>query len=170
MSSIDVTKVSLIDRGSNRSGVAVALKGSGIKATEEQIKEIKLWETQRQAREEANRTYALQHPDKVYGQVVVEGKLFATVYDSGVAGTPYPMQMTEDGFGISLAETRLSEIAKAAKGTIIYSDFFPDTGGSFRGAPEALLPPITARSLTEIVREMSWGLERSRMEAASKTE
>jgi hypothetical protein len=140
--------------------------GMVIKATDEQIAEMKLHEEQVQARETANKHYAEQHPDKVYGQVVVDGKLFATVYDSGVASTPYQIPgLSDEGFGTELAQTRLSEIAKAANGKIIHSNFFPDAGGSFRGAPESKLPPITARSLIDFTRELSWARERSQMEA-----
>lgn len=153
--------ISIAEHAKNRPGMV-------IKASEEQIAEVKLHDEQVQAREEVNRNYAKQHPVKVYGQVVVEGKLFATAYESGSVHMPYQMKLSEDGFGSSLAETRLNEIAKAVNGTIIYSDFFPDPGGTFWSAPESILPPVTARGLIDFVDEMRWEVERARIDASQK--
>ncbi|RJG06954.1 hypothetical protein D3870_13950 [Noviherbaspirillum cavernae] len=153
------TAISISELAKNKPGMVV-------KATDEQIAEIKLHEEQVQARDAVNNRYAEQHPDKVYGQVVVDGKLFATVYDSGVATMPYQIPgLSNEGFGTELTQTRLAEIAKAANGEIIHSSFFPDAGISFRSAPESDLPPVTARSLIDFTRELSWARERSRMEA-----
>jgi hypothetical protein len=129
-------------------------KAVGIKFTKAELDEIKLNEIQTRAREEANQRYAEQHPDKVYAQVVVNGKPFATAYDSGVTETPYQMLgMPNDGFGPGLAEARLAYIAKAVGGKIIHSNFFPVAGGSSRGAPDSVLPRVTARGLGEILQD-----------------
>jgi hypothetical protein len=55
--------------------------GFAIAATAGQIAELTLHEEQTQAREAAAVRYADQNPDKIYAQVVVEGKVMATVYD-----------------------------------------------------------------------------------------
>lgn len=98
---ITSTAASIAELAKNRPGIVV-------KATDEQIAELKLHDEQVQAREEANRRYAEQHPVKVYGQVVVDGELFATVYESGGAMTSPPMKMSNEGLGTNLAETRLN--------------------------------------------------------------
>ena len=161
--------MTLIDprTGAKTTGKVMHLDAStAIKMTEAELNEVKAWEAQTKAREDANHAYAMQHPDKVYAQVVVNGKLFATAYDSGVTETPYSMSgLPEGDAGSSLAEARLSYIAKATGGKIIRSDFFPAAGGSYRGAPESILPPVTARSLGQILQDM---LMRSRIDAASR--
>jgi len=160
--------ITLIDprTGAKTTGRVMHLDPStAIKMTEAETNELKLWETQIRAREEANERYAMQHPDKVYAQVVVNGKLTATVYDSGVASTPYQMPgLPDNGSGSDLAEARLAYIAKATGGKVIRSGFFPEAGGSYRGAPESALPRVTARNLGQILQDM---LMRSRIEAAS---
>lgn len=120
-----------------------------VKMTEDQINESKLHDQQVEARSSINASYAAVHPYKALGQVLVDGKLFATVYDSGAYATPYQMASLSDQ---DLSPTaRLEEIARAAKGEVIYSDLFPDSGGGWAGAPESMLPPVTARSLSEIL-------------------
>lgn len=129
-----------------------------IKATPEQIAEMALYDQQMQAREAAAARYAASHPDQVHGQVVVGGKLFATVYQSGSAVTPYAIPMTENGAGTKLANARLADIAKAAGGQVIYDHFFPTPANPGAVVPESALPPVTARShqdiLAALLREM----------------
>lgn len=129
-----------------------------VKMTEDQIKESKLHDEQVQARSLINASYAEAHPYKPVGQVLVDGKLFATVYDSGAYGTAHRMASLSDQ---ELSPTaRLEEIARAAKGEIIYSNLLPDSGGGGAGAPEWMLPPLTARSLSEIlVQEIAPAME-----------
>lgn len=122
-----------------------------IKATPEQIAEMALYDQQMQARQAAAARYVAIHPDQVYGQVVVGGKLFATVYESGSAVTPHAMRMTENGSGTALANARLAEIAKAAGGQVIYDHFFPTPANVGGVVPESALPPVTARSHQEIL-------------------
>lgn len=147
-------------------------------ATEAQINEGKAWEEQMRLREEAVNRYAAAHPDKVYGQVIVDGKLFATVYDSGSAGTPYAIPgLSENGTGIELAERRLAEIARAVKGKITYSDFLPPVGGPGCSIPDevaATFPKVTARPFgghpemtPALEQEMQQAFERSRMTHAA---
>lgn len=120
-----------------------------VKMTEDQISESKLHDEQLQARTSINASYAEAHQYKPIGQVLVNGKLFATVYDSGAYGTAHQMGNLSDQ-GLSPTE-RLEEIAHAVKGKIIYSDLLPDSGGSGAGAPESMLPPVTARNLMDIL-------------------
>jgi len=122
-----------------------------IKATPEQIAEMALYEQQMQAREAAGARHAASHPDQVHGQVVVGGKLFATVYQSGSAVTPYAMRMTENGTGTTLANARLADIAKAAGGQVIYDHFLPTSAITGAEVPEAALPPVTARNHQDIL-------------------
>jgi hypothetical protein len=138
--------------------LAEALERNGgqgvIRATPEQIAEMALYDQQMQAREAAGARYAARHPDQVHGQVVVGGKLFATVYQSGSAVTPYAMNMTADGAGTALANTRLAEIARAAGGQVIYDHFFPTPANPGAVVPESVLPPVTARSHQEILMDL----------------
>lgn len=161
--------MSLVDprTGAKTTGKAMSLDPStAVKMTDAEMNEVKLWEEQTRARAEANERYAMEHPDKVYAQVTVNGKLFATVYDSGVITTPHQMAgLPDNGSGAALAEARLAHIAKAVGGKVIRSDFFPTEGGSSRGAPESELPRVTARSLDQILQDM---LMRSRVDAASR--
>jgi hypothetical protein len=174
MSTINPAAIRVMLGGTVKYVVPIEIKSTSvIKSTDEQISEFKLWEAQTQARSEAIDRYMSQQqfqqpPDKIYGQVVVKGKIFSTVYDSGISSAPYDIPgMPSDGSGTGLAEARLAHIAKAAKGTIIYSDFLPApaSSGSFRAPPESMLPQVTARSLSDMVAEMSWARDRAKMEA-----
>jgi hypothetical protein len=143
--------------------------GFAIPATAEQIAELTLHEEQTEAREAAAARHAEQNPDKIYAQVVVEGKIMATVYDSGFAATGQSipgLKLSEDGQGLALAKTRLDEIIKAMPGKVIYSNFVPQMKAPSSGIPESSLPKVTARSLSEMAQEMSWNLARARMDAA----
>ena len=140
---------------------------TALKMTDAESNELKLWEAQTKVREEVAERYAGQHPDKVYGQVVVNGKPFATVYDSGGSETPYQMPgMPSDGSGSGLAEARLAYIAKATGGKVIRSNFFPTLGGSYSSVPESELPRVTVRSLDQILQDM---IMRSRIDAAARS-
>lgn len=122
-----------------------------VKMSDAQIAESKLHDQQVAARERVNFSYAEAHKYQPVGQVFVNGTLVATVLDGG-------------GYGLSsaipgLSETmlspqeRLAEIARAVNGKISYSDFVPTDGWSGPSAPEAMLPPLTARSLMEIFEQ-----------------
>lgn len=137
--------------------------------TEAQVKEAKLYEEQSRLREEAVNRYAMAHPDKVYGQVVVNGQLFATVYDSGSAATRYTVPMTENGSGEELARVRLADIARAVKGEIRYSNFMPDFSGpgcTMSDAVTATLPKITARPCGGFLEELQAAADQARMDRA----
>ena len=66
------------------------------------------------------------NPDKIVGQVIVNGEVFAAVYASGSAVTRRSMPMPEQGSGMDLAKARLNAIAKAVNGTIRQTDFLPN--------------------------------------------
>lgn len=137
--------------------------------TEAQIKEDQLYQQQTRLREEAVNRYATAHPDTVYGQVVVNGKLFATVYDSGSAATRSPVAMTENGSGEQLASARLADIARSVKGEIRYSNFMPEfsgPGSTMSDALAATLPTVTARPFGGFLDELQAAADRARLERA----
>lgn len=137
--------------------------------TEAQIKEDQLYQEQTRLREEAVNRYAMAHPDKVYGQVVVNGKLFATVYDSGSAATRYTVAMTENGSGEQLARARLADIARTVNGEIRYSNFMPEfsgPGSTMSDAVAATLPKVTARLGGGFLEELQAAADQARMERA----
>lgn len=130
----------------------------------EQMEELKLHDQQTQAREAAAASYAAQHPDKIYAQVIVNGSVFATVYDSGTAGTQYVIPgLSEDGSGLELAKKRLGEIVRAVKGQVVYDNFVPPLGPAPSTLPESALPQVSARGLADMAHELA--LARSRMAA-----
>lgn len=182
MSSINSTSSYRVQGSVNSVAELVKAKSCpGIqKRTEAQINEGKAWEEQTRLHEEAVSRYAALHPDKIYGQVMVDGKLFATVWDSGSAGTPYAIPgLSENGTGIELAERRLAEIAQAVKGKITYSDFLPPIGGPSCSIPDevaATFPKVTARfgggsteATPALEQEMQQAFERARMKRAAET-
>ena len=122
-----------------------------VKLTDAQIAEIKLHDQQVAAREQANFNYAQSHQYQPVGQVFVNGQLVATVLDSGA------YELSSSIAGLSEAslspQERLTEIARAVNGKISYSDFVATGGWSGPSAPEAMLPPLTARSLMEIIEQ-----------------
>lgn len=137
--------------------------------TEAQIKEDKLYQEQTRLREEAMTRYAMAHLDKIYGQVVVDGKLFATVYDSGSAATRSMVPMTDNGSGEELARVRLADIARAVKGEIRYSNFLPDFGGQGCTIPDAVaatFPQVTARPFGGFLEELEAAADQARMDRA----
>lgn len=123
-----------------------------VKMTEAQVNEVKLREQQEAVREIVNFNYAKAHQYQPVGQVLVNGKLVATVFDAGSVESPHaiPGLSNQD---LNPAD-RLAEIAHAVKGEIIYSNFLPTMGGwGGPGAPESALPPLTARSLMDIFQQ-----------------
>lgn len=153
--------------------------GMRLPIPEARMEEHKVWEAQMQARQEAVHRYAQEHPEKIYGQVVVNGKLFATVWDSGSAQIPGPMPGLTDNAASSLdiAKARLREIAQAVGGTIRYTNFLPLPGGGSESSGAAIpdsflasLPPITARPFFELDEELLAHLRRSQVEASARLE
>lgn len=137
----------------------------------ELVAEAKLHEEQMAARIEANRRYGEQHPDQVYAQVSVGGKIVATVYDSGVTHfheDSHGATLSDGDPGLELADARIADILKVVQGEVKYDGFVAPAGGSARGAPESALPKLTARSLVQIMQDMAWNLARSRMGADDK--
>jgi hypothetical protein len=133
-----------------------------IKLTEEETNELK--DAQGVARDEILLRYAQQHPAKVLGQVVVDGKLFATVYETGTTTAQNVIPgLPDDGGGSRLAEARLAYIAKATGGEIIRSEFSPTPEGSYWDAPDSLLPSASVvRGFAERLHD---ALMRSQIEA-----
>ncbi|WP_036303607.1 hypothetical protein [Methylotenera sp. L2L1] len=137
-----------------------------ISATPAQIEELKLHDEQTALREAAGARYANQHPDQIYAQVVSEGKVLATVYDSGITTTQQNipgLKLSENGQGLALAKTRLDELMQAISGKVIYSNFVQPKVSPSSNIPDSALPSVTARGLNEMVRDMDWARVRSRM-------
>lgn len=122
-----------------------------VKMTDAQIAEAKLHDQQVAAREQANFSYAQSHQYQPVGQVFVNGQLMATVLDSG----GYELNSAIPGLSDTTLSPpeRLAEIASAVNGEISYADFVPLDSWSGPAAPEAMLPPLTARSLMEIFEQ-----------------
>lgn len=125
------------------------------KMTDSQVNEVKLRGEQEKARETANFKYAQAHQYQPVGQIIIDNKVFATVYDSG----SFELARSLPGLSentLSPAD-RLAEIARRVNGEIITSDLLPTMGGwSGASAPESMLPPLTARSLQEILMQDIW--------------
>ena len=135
-----------------------------VKMTDAQIAEIKLHDQQVAAREQANFNYAQSHQYQPVGQVFVNGQLVATVLDSGA----YELSSSIPGLSDTTLspQERLAEIARAVNGKISYSDFVATGSWSGPAAPEAMLPPLTARSRMEIFeQEIAPQIEKQRQQS-----
>lgn len=167
--------ISIAEMAKNRPGMVR-------KATDEQIAEHKVWEEQSRLRAEAVEHYAKKNPNPVAGQVLVDGKLFATVFSPGGYAMAHAMAGLSEA-DLSPAD-RLAEIARAVKGEIIYSDFLPAWGGGnwngFSTIPDevmATMPKVTARPLGglpgktgALERELADAFERYRTNLATVDE
>lgn len=151
-------------------------------ATKAQINEGKAWEEQTRLRREAVNSYAKAHPNPVVGQVLVNGKVFATVFSPGGIALAHALPGMSDA---QLSpEERLAEIARLTKGEIRHSDFLPDgSGGNWSGfstIPDevmATMPKVTARPLgglpemtSALEQEMQQTFERARMTRAAEAD
>lgn len=140
--------------------------------TEAQIKEAAEYEKQEQEYSDAIDRYAEEHPAKIYGQVMVDGKVFATVLDTGLMVSSYNagLKLTDGPAGMDLAKARLNEIAQQMHGKIKYSDF--DKSGFGAGANHAVIPDWiprpTARSIYEIVDSLCDDYMRSQVATATE--
>lgn len=93
-------------------------------------------------------------PQPVHGQVVVDGQVYATIYASGqVASRGELPGLSMDGSGVTLAETRLQQIAKMKNGEIKRTDFVdvPD-----RATPASGQQPGLGQRLSSILQAMIW--------------
>lgn len=123
----------------------------GKEFNEDQLNEIKLREQQEEARYQAGFEYAQAHPYYPAGQVVVGDKLVATVFEDGSYETRRQFSLSDND---ASPESKLEALAKAFHGKVIHSDFQPVlTALPGRVAPEAALPPITARNQMEIYEQ-----------------
>lgn len=75
---------------------------------------------------------------------------------------------TASQFRVQGPVTSIAERAKGGKGEMIYGNFMPVPGPAPSVVPDAALPNVTARSLTEIMQDMEWALARSRMALSGK--
>lgn len=140
-----------------------------VKMTDAQVNELKLREQQEMARQIVSFNYAKAHQYQPVGQVLVNGKLIATVSDAGSVELPHAISGLSD-LPLSPAD-RLAEIARAVNGKIIYSNFLPTMGGWMGpSAPESMLPPLTARSMREIFdQEIAPAMEKKITEWEAQT-
>jgi hypothetical protein len=145
-------------------------------ATEAQISEGKAWEEQTRLHQEAVKRYADAHPSPIIGQVLVGGKVFATVFSPGGVEMAHALPGLSDA---QLSpEDRLAEIARAVQGDIRHSDFLPTLGGRYSSIPDevaATFPKVTARPLggppemtPALEQEMQQAFERARMRRAAE--
>lgn len=151
--------MSMAELAKNKPGLAV-------QATPEQIEELALHDQQVAARQAAVARYAAGHPDQIYAQVVAQGKVVATVYDSGITVLTRDapgLALSENGEGLALAKNRLAELMQAIPGKAIYSGFMAPPMPPSSNIPESALPAVTARGLVEMARQMDWNLARARM-------
>lgn len=111
-----------------------------------------------------------KNPDKIVGQVVVNGEVFASVYASGSAVTKHSMPMPDQGGGMDLAKARLNAIAKAVNGSIRQSDFLPNPweqqpAGQAAATAAADTRPefdVAQRRVEETLKAIHWRLEQNR--------
>jgi hypothetical protein len=102
--------------------------------------------------------------ERIYGQVLVDGQVFATVFESGSAQTAREIGgLTNDGSGQSLASARLREIAKAVGGEIRRADFLPTASNGRPAAQVSSGAGLAGRRLDEMLQSMSWDSVRSRL-------
>jgi len=95
-------------------------------------------------------------PQQVHGQVVVDGQVYATIYASGqVASRGALPGLSMDGSGVTLAETRLQQIAKMKNGEIKRTDFVdvPDRGPLASGQQPGV---GLGQRLSSILQAMVW--------------
>lgn len=153
------TIISFAELAKKKPDIAVA-------ATTAQIDELELHGKQVAAREAAGAHYAARHPDQIHAQIVADGKVVATVYRSGTTVTQRDisgLELSETGQGVALAQTRLAELLQAVPGKVIYSDFQAPPMPPSSNLPDPAVPAVTARGLTDMVRDMDWSLARARM-------
>lgn len=108
-------------------------------------------------RQDINVRYAYEHQYKPVGQIYLNGKFFAEVNEAG--GYELARNLPHLSDNSLKPQERLKEIASALKGKgnveVKLSDFGPNRGGwSGPAAPESMLPPFTARSHDEILKEV----------------
>lgn len=127
------------------------------KMSEAQIQEVARRELEERRNEAINLEYAYEHQYKTVGQVLINGKLFAEVNESG----GYTTESALSGLNEQVTDPRqrVKEIANklAGQGTveIKFKDFVPGWNGwSGPSAPQSMLPAFTARSLQEILQEL----------------
>lgn len=120
------------------------------------VKEMATREQEEKQHEDINFRYAYEHQYQPVGQVLVNGKLFAEVNESGGYGLAHGLQGPNPND--MSPKARVEEIARALKGKgqveIKYANFVPGFGGwSGPSAPESALPAFTARSREDIMQE-----------------
>ena len=139
------------------------------KMTEDEINAFKVLEEQTRLADLSAQQQLEHKSDNIYGQVLVNGKVFATVYESGGAEMLRDVPgLNNEGFGLGLAKTRLEKIAQAVKGEIKHSDFLPTFGGRYAQLPETNPSLVSAqRKVDQVLQAIYQG---SRFEFLSSSE
>lgn len=82
------------------------------------------------------------YEDKVYAQIVVGGKLFATIFESATTYTDGPVNFNDKPMSgddassrLAIAQDRVEQLVKLTKGSAIKTNFMPHQ-------PSGFLPPI----------------------------
>ena len=99
-----------------------------------------------------------QGQDRIAGQVVANGEVVATVFESGAAITRSSMALPADApAGTDLAAARLGAIARSVQGSIRRSDFLPMAGVDLEGVaqPGAGLE-AARRQVDETLQSILW--------------
>lgn len=100
--------------------------------TPEEKQAFKVMDEQQSRLEDAQRLP--QKQEKIVGQVVANGEVVATVFESGAAITKNSIAMPNDApAGPELAKARLGAIAKSVQGSIRQADFLPMNGVDLDG-------------------------------------
>ena len=107
-----------------------------------EIKEGKLFQEQLQQQQTAINRYIRDHPDPMTGQVVLDGKVVATVFSSG--GTAIESAIAGLSQAALSPAERLAEIARLTGGEIRRTDFLPSSS-KLPDDVMVALPQITAR-------------------------
>jgi hypothetical protein len=130
--------------------------------TPEEKQAFKVMDEQQSRLEDAQRLP--QKQEKIVGQVVANGEVVATVFESGAAITRNSMALPDDApAGPELAKARLSAIAKAAHGSIRRSDFLPMEGIDLDGAVQRGAGLEAAiRQVDETLQSLLWHREAPR--------
>ncbi len=144
------TVVSVDELAKSKSGVARKMTETEVNAFKSLDDEFRKSDLSVQSQLDLN-------PDSIYGQVLVDGKVFATVYESGGAEMLGDIPgLSSEGSGVELAQSRLQEIAKKVHGEIKNSDFLPTSSGVYsQGTGTSDSIEAAQRKVDDVLQAMS---------------
>jgi two-component sensor histidine kinase len=151
-------------RGGSRMWGRWAIAGEVIASNPDIVFSREMTPAEKQAEQELEKRQLLEElaaakrqpdndPEKIYAQVVVNGKAVATIYESGVTESEGDIPgLTEEGHGLRLAKARLKDILQVVHGQVKYSNFLPTMAE--RSAPDIKnLALEAARSRVEALEQ-----------------